>query len=86
MCVLVLPTLASPGSGNPLKSGSLLVNPTLTRALNGDLQVGKVLLVGKDLDAVRWVSGQRRHLLVHQADDVGGQVLHVGVLGMETSG
>lgn len=49
------------------------------RALNGDLQVGKVLLVGKDLDAVRWVSGQRRHLLVHQADDVGGQVLHVGV-------
>lgn len=56
--------------------------PTLTRALDGDLQVSEVLLVGEDLDAIRWVRGQCRHFLVHQADDVGGQVLYIGVLGI----
>lgn len=69
-----------------LGSAPLPLIPTLTRALDGDLQVSEVLLIGKDLDTIRWVSCQCRHLLVHQADDMGGQVLHVGVLGVETRG
>lgn len=60
--------------------------PTLTRALDGDLQVGEVLLIGKDLDAIRRVCGQRCHFLVYQADNVRGQVLHVGVLGTRKKG
>ena len=39
------------------------------RAPNGDMQVSVVLRVGEQLDAIKWVSRQHLHHLVHQSDE-----------------
>ena len=54
--------------------------PLLTRPFDGDLHVGDVLLVREELNSRGGVGGEGGNFLVEEAQGVGGQVFHVGVL------